>query len=199
MAIGNIYRHNGRCNMKITADGLLGSAQNINNKKKSDEKELKQDSVNLKNDSINIKKVINSRIEAIEKEVKEIQTSLTKNQTISRGIDRLISASNPNTLDAVMNDTLFNNSKVLKDFVGTRLTADEFSSKKNEIDSLISNNLAALTKIRIEMDNIAASDVTGNKKVENLMAGINDTLKNTTIGIENISNLDAEKVMRLIK
>jgi len=185
--------------MKITADGLLGSAQNINNKKKSDEKELKQDSVNLKNDSINIKKVINSRIEAIEKEVKEIQTSLTKNQTISRGIDRLISASNPNTLDAVMNDTLFNNSKVLKDFVGTRLTADEFSSKKNEIDSLISNNLAALTKIRIEMDNIAASDVTGNKKVENLMAGINDTLKNTTIGIENISNLDAEKVMRLIK
>ena len=192
--------------MKITADGILGSAQNINNKKKSDDKEIKQDGVNLKTDSINIKNVINSRIEAIEKEVKDIQTSLTKNQIISRGIDRLISAVNPNAtqaipniFDAIMNETRFNNSKILQDFVGPRLTQDAFSSKKNEIDSLISNNLAALTKIRIEMDNIAASDVTGNKKIENLMAGINDTLKTTNIGIENISHLDAEKVMRLVK
>ena len=182
--------------MKITADGLLGSAQNINNKKKSDEKELKQDSVNLKNDSINIKNVINSRIEAIEKEVKDIQTSLTKNQIISRGLDRLISAPNPNMLDAIMNETLFNNSRILKDFVGT---SNDFKMKKSEIDSLISNNLSSLTKIQVEMDNIAASDVIGNKKIENLMAGINDTFKKTPSGIENISNLDAEKVMRLIK
>jgi len=185
--------------MKITADGILGSAQNINNKKKSDEKELKQDGVNSKNDSINIKKVINSRIETIEKEVKEIQTSLTKNQIISKGIDRLLSASNPSTLDTIMNETLFNNSKVLKDFVGTMSTPDALGLKKTEIDSLISNNLSALTKIQIEMDNIAAAGVTGNNRIENLMTGINDTLKKTNIGIENISNLDAEKVMRLIK
>jgi hypothetical protein len=185
--------------MKITADGILGLAQNINNKKKSDEKELKQDSINVKNDSIDIKKVINSRIETIEKEVKDIQTSLTKNQIISQGLDRLLAASNPNTLNAIMNETLFNSSKILKDFVGTRLTPDEFKLKKNEIDALISNNLISLTKIQVEMDNIAASNVIGNKKIENLMIGINDTLKNTSVGIENISNLDAEKVMRLIK
>ena len=185
--------------MKITADGILGSAQNINNKKKSDDSALIQDDKNFKNDSIDIKNVINSRIEAIEKEVRDIQTSLTKNQIISRGLDRLIAASNPTTLDAIMNETLFNNNKVLRDFVGARLTPDEFSLRKNEIDSLLSNNLSDLTKIRIEMDNIAASDVSGNKKIENLMAGLNDTLKNTTMGIENISNLDAEKVMRLVK
>jgi hypothetical protein len=185
--------------MKITADGILGSAQNLNNKKKSDEKDIKQDSVNLKNDSINIKNVINSRIEAIEKEVKDIQTSLTKNQIISRGIDRLISASNQDTLNSIMNETLFNNNKILKDFVGTGLSAGDFKLKKNEIDTLISNNLTSLTKIQVEMDNIAASNVTGNKKIENLMVGINDTLKTTPVGIENISNLDAEKVMRLIK
>jgi len=185
--------------MKITADGILGSAQNINNKKKSDEKELKQDSVNTKNDSINIKNVINSRIEAIEKEVREIQTSLTKNQIISRGLDRLMAASNPNTLNAIMNETLFNNSKVLKDFVGTNLTAEEFSLKKSEVDALLSKNLISLTKIQVEMDNIAASNVTGNNKIETLMTGINDTLKTTGIGLENISNLNAEKVMGLIK
>jgi hypothetical protein len=185
--------------MKITADGLLGSAQNINNKKKSDEKEIKQDSINPKNDSINIKNVINSRIEAIEKEVKEIQTSLTKNQIISRGIDRLLSASTPTALDTIMNETMFNNSKILRDFVGAGLNPDDFRLKKNEVDSLISNNLISLTKIQVEMDNIAASDVTGNKRIESLMSGVNDTLKNTNVGIENISNLDAEKVMRLIK
>jgi len=185
--------------MKITADGILGSAQNINNKKKSDEKGLKNDSVDLKSDSIDIKKVINSRIEAIEKEVKDIQTSLTKNQMISRGLDRLLAASDPNTLNAIMNETLFNNSKILKDFVGPKLTPDEFKSKKNEIDALLSNNLISLTKIQVEMDNIAASNVIGNKKIENLMSGINGTLKTTGIGIENISNLDADKVMRLIK
>ncbi|MCL2156172.1 MAG: hypothetical protein FWH53_10945 [Leptospirales bacterium] len=185
--------------MKITADGILGSAQNINNKKKSDEKEIKQDSVNLKNDSINIKNVINSRIETIEKEVREIQTSLTKNQMISRGIDRLLTASNTTTLDTIMNETMFNNSRILRDFVGSGLTQDDFRLKKNEVNSLISNNLTSLTKIQVEMDNIAASDVTGNKRIESLMSGINDTLKNTTVGIENISNLDEEKVMRLIK
>ncbi|MCL1865560.1 MAG: hypothetical protein FWF73_07095 [Spirochaetes bacterium] len=190
--------------MKITADSILGSAQNINNKKKSDEKELKQDSVNSKNDSISIKNAINSRIETIEKEVKEIQTSLTKNQMISRGLDRLLSVSNPAALDTIMNETLFNNNRILKDFVGPQLTADAFKLKKNEIDVLISSNLTSLTKIQVEMDNIAASNVISNniisnKKIESLMVGINDTLKNTNLGIENISNLDAEKVMRLIK
>ena len=185
--------------MKITADGILGSAQNINNKKKSDEKELKQDSINIKNDSIDIKKVINSRIETIEKEVRDIQTSLTKNQMISKGIDRLIASPNPNTLDAIMNETMFNNSKILRDFVGTASTPDTFKSKKNEIDALISNNLVSLTKIQVEMDNISASNVIGNKKIENLMVGINDTLKTNSGGLENISNLDADKVMRLIK
>ena len=67
--------------MKITADGILGSAQKINNKRQAEEgnKGAKKD---IKTDSIILGKAINSRIETLEKEIKDIQTSLTKNQII---------------------------------------------------------------------------------------------------------------------
>jgi len=184
--------------MKITADGILGSAQKINNKKKTDETELKQDTKNAKTDSVNLSRVINSRIEALGKEVKDIQTSLTKNQIIRDGIDQLLAAPS-GAADTILNETTFNNSKILKEFVGTTFTPQEIESKKSEVKALISSDVNSLTKIQVEMDNIIASDLTGNKKVENLMAGVNETLKKTPAGLENISNLDAEKVAKLIR
>jgi len=184
--------------MKITADGILGSAQKINNKKKTDETELKQDTKNAKTDSVNLSRVINSRIEALGKEVKDIQTSLTKNQIIRDGIDQLLAAPS-GAADTILNETTFNNSKILKEFVGTTFTPQEIETKKNEVKALISSDVNSLTKIQVEMDNIIASDLTGNKKVENLMAGVNETLKKTPAGLENISNLDAEKVAKLIR
>ena len=59
--------------------------------------------------------------------------------------------------------------------------------------------MSSLTKIQVEMDNIIASDITGTKKVESILMGVNNTLKNTTIGLDNISNLDADKVRKLIR
>ena len=185
--------------MKITADGILGSAQKINNKKKTDETELKQDTKSTKTDSVNLSRVINSRIEALGKEVKDIQTSLTKNQIIREGIDQLLTAPSSGAAENILNETTFNNSKILKEFVGTTFTPQEIETKKTEVKALISSDVNALTKIQVEMDNIIASDLTGNKKVENLMAGVNETLKKTPAGLENISNLDAEKVAKLIR
>jgi hypothetical protein len=187
--------------MKITVDGILGSAQKINNKKKADETELKQDKKEIKPDSVNISRIINSRIESLEKEVKDIQTSLTKNQIIHEGIDRLMTASTPDDVKKIMNETTFNNSKILKEFMhsGTSFTPEMIASRKNEAKTLLSNDVNSLTKIQVEMDNIIASDLTGSKKVENLLAGVNETLKKTPAGLENISNLDADKVRKLIR
>lgn len=187
--------------MKVTVDGILGSAQKINNKKKTDETELKQDKKEIKPDSVNISRIINSRIESIEKEVKEIQTSLTKNQIIREGIDRIISASTPDAVNKIMDETTFNNSRILRDFIGSgaSLSPELLASKKNEVKSLIANDMTSLTKIQVEMDNIIASDITGTKKVENILAGVNDTFKKTPSELENISNLDADKVRKLIR
>jgi len=185
--------------MKVTADAILGSAQKINSRKKTEETELKQDTQNVKSDSVNISRIINSRIEALGKEVKEIQTSLTKNQIIREGIDQLLTASSSGNTEKILNETTFNDKKILKEFIGTTFTPQEVESKKNEVKTLISNDINSLTKIQVEMDNIIASDLTGNKKVENLMAGVSETLKKTPAGLENISNLDANKVMNLIR
>ncbi len=185
--------------MKVTADGILGSAQKINNKKKTEETEVKQDTKSLKSDSINISKVINSRIEALGKEVKDIQISLTKNQVIRDGIDQLLSAPSAGDAETILNETTFNNSKILKDFVGTTFTPQEVESKKIDVKALISNDINSLTRIQVEMDNIIASDLTGSRKAESLMAGVSETLKKAPSGLENISNLDAEKVMKLIR
>jgi hypothetical protein len=185
--------------MKVTADGILGSAQKINNKKKTEETEVKQDAKSIKSDSINISKVINSRIEALGKEVKDIQISLTKNQVIRDGIDQLLSAPSADAAEAILNETTFNNSKILKDFVGTTFTPQEVESKKTDVKALISSDISSLTRIQVEMDNIIASDLTGSRKAESLMAGVSETLKKAPSGLENISNLDAEKVMKLIR
>lgn len=184
--------------MKVTADGILGSAQKINSKK-TEQTELKRDSKSVKSDSINISKVLNSRIEALGKEVKDIQTSLTKSQIIRDGIDQLLTASSSDAASTILNETKFNNSMILKDFIGTTFTPQEVESKKNDVKTLIANDVNMLTKIQVEMDNINASDLTGNKKVENLMAGVSETLRNAPAGLENISNLNAEKVMKLIR
>ena len=49
------------------------------------------------------------------------------------------------------------------------------------------------------MDNIVASNLAGNRKVENLMADVNEILKNTPANLDSISNLDADKVMKLVR
>jgi hypothetical protein len=185
--------------MKVTADGILGSAQKINNKKKTEETEVKQDTKSLKSDSINISKVLNSRIETLGKEVKDIQISLTKNQVIRDGIDQLLSAPSSGAAEKILNETTFNDSKILKDFVGLTFTPQEVESKKTDVKAFILNDISSLTRIQVEMDNIIASDLTSSKKVESLMAGVSDTLKNAPSGLENISNLNEEKVMKLIR
>jgi len=184
--------------MKVTVDGILGSARQIN-KKKTEDIELKQDKKSVKSDSADISKIISSRIEALGKEVKEIQISLTKNQIIRDGIDQLLGAQSAGTAEKILNETTFNDKKILKDFIGAAYTPETVESKKNEVKTLISNDISALTKIQVEMDNFIASDITGSRKVENIMAGVNETLKKAPAGLEHISTLDADKVMKLIR
>jgi len=185
--------------MKVTVDGILGSAQNINNKKKTEETGLKQDTKSIKSDSVNISKIVNSRIEALGKEVKDIQISLTKNQILRDGIDNLLNASSAEVTDKILNETTFNGKKILKDFVGTDITSQSVELKKSDVKTLILNDVNSLTKIQVEMDNFIASDITGSKKVENLMAGVSETLKKAPAGLEYISKLDEDKVMKLIR
>jgi hypothetical protein len=191
-------RHKGRCKMKITADGILGSAQKINNKRQAEEgnKGAKKD---IKTDSIILGKAINSRIETLEKEIKDIQTSLTKNQIIREGIDDILKNNTPENINLTMEASKFEGRQILRDYVGTDTAPAVLQTKKKDVESLINNDINSLTKVQVEIDNIVASNLAGDKKAENLMSNVNDIFKNVPANLDTISNLDADKVMKLVR
>jgi len=184
--------------MKITADGILGSAQKINNKRQAEEgnKGAKKD---IKTDSIILGKAINSRIETLEKEIKDIQTSLTKNQIIREGIDDILKNNTPENINLTMEASKFEGRQILRDYVGTDTAPSVLQTKKKDVESLINNDINSLTKVQVEIDNIVASNLAGDKKAENLMSNVNDIFKNVPANLDTISNLDADKVMKLVR
>ncbi len=184
--------------MKITADGILGSAQKINNKRQTEEgsKGAKKD---IKTDSLTLGKAINSRIETLEKEIKDIQTSLTKNQIIREGIDDILKNDTPENLNLTMEASKFEGRRILKDYLGNDTAPAALQMKKKEIETLINSDINSLTKVQVEVDNIVASNLTGSKKVESLMSNVNDIFKNIPSNLDTISNLDADKVMKLVR
>ena len=186
--------------MKITADGLLGSAQKISNQKKAENESPARGTKGSKTDSVSIGKIINSRIESIEKEIRELQTSLARNQSVSNGIDQLERAlASGGDMAEILENNTFNGKQALKDFVGPELTPEILKSRKDDIKGLVKEDLGSLTKVQVELDNIIASDIVGNKKVENLMTGLNEFFKGNSTSLDSISNLDADKVMKLIR
>ncbi len=185
--------------MKITADGILGSAQKINSKRKIDEAGNAGNKKDLKTDSLNLGKVINSRLETIEREIKDIQTSLTKYQIINEGIDNIQKNNSPENVNQTLTNTTFEGNKILRDFLGEDMNPAALETKKNEVKKLINNDINNLTKVQVEVDNIVASNLTGDRKVETLMADLNDIFKNTHANLDTISNLDVDKVMKLVR
>lgn len=186
--------------MKITADGLLGQAQKINNQKKTESESLASGIKETRTDSVSIGKIVNSRVESIEKEIRDLQTSLAKNQSVSNGIDQLDKAlaSSGNTAE-ILEKSTFNGKLALKDFMGPEITPEIIKLKKDEIKELVKIDIANLTKVQVELDNIIASDLAGTKKVESLMSALTEFFKGNAASVDSISNLDAEKVMKLIR
>ncbi len=186
--------------MKISPEGILGSAQKISNRKKIEQGSQQKDSKGVKGDSVSISNKINSRIETIEKEVKEIQTSLSKNQIIKNGIGEMeAAAASGGNPEEVLTRTTFNGSAVLREFINEQFSSEILSSKKDEVNNLITGDINKLTRVQVEVDNIIASDLAGNRKVENLMSDINGIFGNGQQDLGSISNLNADKVMKLVK
>lgn len=186
--------------MKISADSLLGSAQKINNQKKLDEASPDKTSREMKTDSLDITKKVNSRIESIEKEVKDIQTSLSRNQIMRDGLDLIQkTGSFEEKSGEILRNTTFEGSQVLKEYIGETVSRESVAAGRKDVTAMINNDISRLTRVQVEVDNIIASDLAGSKKPENLLADINNIFRESGVNAENFSNLNADKVMQLIK
>jgi hypothetical protein len=188
--------------MKVSIDGILGSAKKINSQKQLDEENLNRKKKEVKSDTVAISRKVNSRLENIESEFREIQSSLTKNQIINHGIKQLVedSAQGGKNREDILSDISFEGKNVLRQFLGEDFDASGLNAKSDMVNNLIETDISRLKKLQVEVDNILASDLAGEGKAEGIQANIDSLYAAADSGnLENLTNLKVDSVMRLIK
>lgn len=188
--------------MKVSIDGILGTARKINSQKELEDNNSDKKKSDIKVDSVSIGGRINTRIDAMETEFREIQSSLTKNQIIRDGIEQLSGDLKKGGRDQqnILNTVAFEGKNVLRGFIGDTVNEAVITDRMEKNATLINNDVNRLKKLQVEMDNIVASDLVGQDRMTGIMKNI-DTLfsRSDMKNIENISTLRPDAVMRLIK
>ncbi len=188
--------------MKISVDGILGSAKKINDRRQLEEEDPNKKKQEVRSDSITITRKVNSRLDKIEVELREIQSSLSKSQVINDGIKRLqgdIQKGGTNIKD-IINSVNYEGRNILTAYVGEEINEKILEVKSARLNSEISRDTGKLKRLQVEVDNIMASNLAGQEKVETIMENINSIFDNWGPGtIERLSNLKVDSVMRLIK
>ncbi len=188
--------------MKVSIDGILGSAKKINSQKQLDEESLNRKKKEVKSDTVAISRKVNSRLENIESEFREIQSSLTRNQIINHGIKQLAedSSRGGKNRENILNDVSFEGKNVLKQFVGESFDPEQLGAKSDTVNNMIETDISRLKKLQVEVDNILASDLAGEGKAEGIQSNIDSLYTALDSGkLESLTNLKVDSVMRLIK
>jgi len=188
--------------MKITIDSILGSAKRIKSQKQPEDKNLGNKRKEIKTDSISIDKRINSRIDSIDKEFREIQTSLTRNQIIRNGLWKLktdLSKGGEN-IKNILDETKFEDNNVLRTFIGDSINEKILNIKFEKNNELISSDIEKLKVLHIELDNLMASNLVKKEKIDNIMHNIDNVFKKVKdSNIDSFTRIRADVVMKLIK
>ena len=189
--------------MKVSIDGILGSARRINNQLQvGDESKDRGRTETPRTDSVEIENRISSRLDAIQKELREIQTSLTRNQIIRDGIGRLGDDAARGGLNAksILDETRFEGKRALREFLGENISPEGIRTMMGRVDTLIGEDMGKLTRLQIEVENIHASTLASTGRAEDALRGIEAAFaKNPGSSIDSLSRVNADTVMRLIK
>lgn len=188
--------------MKVSIDGILGSAVQIKNQRQVDEDSLGKRKKEVRTDSVEIETRVNSRLDLIQKELKEIQTSLTKNQIIKDGIGQLrddMGRGGENRA-RIMEDVRYDDRKVLHEFMGDTVSGKILGAKEERVNGLILQDVSNVKRLQVEVENIMASDLAGPGTTDGIIKNIESAFAKTNLkSLESISSLRADAVMRLIK
>ncbi len=188
--------------MKVSIDSILGSARKISSQRQIDDENLSNKKKEIKSDSVNISRKVDSRLDKIESEFRDLQTSLTKNQITRLGIENLSAdmEKGGRNRDKILNETQYEGKKVLHSYVGDNTDRIHLEAKGVDIGKSIDTDISKLKKLQVEVDNITASSLAGQDKAENIMTNISSFFGKIGSGkIENYSNLKVDAVMKLIK
>lgn len=182
--------------MNISADGILGTAQKINQKRLSAKTQNTSAPVNEKSDSVQIKTQLSGRLGGIQGELRNAQDSLSQNQVIRDGLNQLATdlRNGGNNRQQILSDVRYNDRPVLADFLGEReITAEFVSARQSENRQMISEDMSAISRLQVETENIFATSLVPNT------ADVSENLAGSRQNPESISSLNADVVMRLTK
>ena len=188
--------------MKVSIDGILGTARKINNQKELEDGNQNRKKTDVKMDSVSIGTRINTRLDAMETEFREIQSSLTKNQIIRDGLDQLWADFRKGGQEQrnILNTVTFEGNPVLRGYVGETINEQTLTEKRETNTGMINEDIGRIKKLQVELDNITASDLAGRDRLQGIMSNVESVFGRSEIrNIDSISNLRPDAVMRLIK
>jgi hypothetical protein len=189
--------------MKISIDGILGTARKINTLKESEEKNPEAKKSDAKGDSVSIGNRLTVRLDSIESELREIQSSLTRHQIIGDGIEQLRDdlQKRGNNQQGIVTGVTYRGEQVLRGIAGDGpVTEENLIAHQEKNNGFIHDEVSRLKKLQVELDNIMASDLVGASRLSGIVSNIDSMFSSLgTARIESISNIRAAAVMKLIK
>ncbi|MBP7901218.1 MAG: hypothetical protein KA015_00215 [Spirochaetes bacterium] len=189
--------------MNINVDNIIGSAAKINNKRNSD-KSASRDENNKSIDSVEIGKKVNTRLDSIDSDLKNIQSSLSKNQTIRESLNLLFEeiSMGGSKSEIIIKEAKYADEAVLSDlFKDREINESNVRSLIDMTEKNITSDVSKLTKLQIETENIFASNMAGGDQIEKVIKSTETVfLSGGHVSAGNrLSVLNADLVMRLIR
>ena len=188
--------------MKVSIEGILGSARKINSQRTVEEDKQKKQPQKSKTDSVAISNKINNRLHSIENDFRKLQNSITKHQVLQDGIRQLqddLSKGGEN-MSNIVSSVRFEEADVLKEFIGENVTKETLSTKEQDIQSTIQSDLTEVKRLQVELDNLLASNLVEPDKMQNFLNNVSDIFGGETIqSVEQITTLQPDAVLKLVQ
>lgn len=188
--------------MKVTADALIGSADRMRNQRQREENAPAGGKGAILTDSVTISGRLSSRLDTMEGEFREIQSSLTQNQIIRDGLDRLRQdlTGGGSGQQQILEEVNFNGQPVLRQFVGGANIGAAMETLMARNTEALAGDMERLRRLQVELDNIVASDLVGEDRAGAMIQDVEASLaKAGQAGMEAISAVQPDAVMRLIR
>ncbi len=188
--------------MKVSIDGILGSAKRITSERQIDGEESgNKKRGELRSDSVEIGNRVNSRLDSIQLELKDLQSALTKSQVLRNGIDLLERdmANGGQGTRQILESSMYEGGKILKEFLGEEPTQSVLQLKREQVQTNIRADVSRITRLQIEVENIVASNMADGSRADDALRSVSAALDKTGGEVRAHSNLNADVVMRLIR
>jgi hypothetical protein len=188
--------------MKVSIDTILGSAKRLRGEMHADDRSRSGRSQDVRSDSVTIEGRVNTRIDSIQGESRDLQSSLTRNQIISDGINRLVEdiAHGGVNRELILDETRFEGRQVLRDFLGGDTSSDALTAGRNRVNDLIGADVGRLRRLQVEAENIVASKIPGSESAAAIVGNLESSLAGRDAGaIDNMTSLNPDQVRRLVR